>query len=395
MIDESAPLVNFNDTSLAFQARTNARLKRDYWLFKRIDSPFLTKIGPPMIRMAFNLNLPITGLVKKTLFGLFCGGVSIEDTVTKSEELARFNVKTILDYSVEGEKSESGFDATAEEIKETILHGAKHEEVVFSACKLTGMADVDLLGKIQLGESLSDAEKKSYQLTRTRIQSIAATASEQKNPIFIDAEDYWVQRPIDEIAESLMEIYNRETPIVHTTVQLYRHDRLEYLRGLIERSRKKGYILGVKLVRGAYLEKEISLAEEKGYPNPIQPNKEATDLDFNAALKMCVDHVDHVAVCNATHNEYSSQYLTHLISERGLAPNHPHIWFAQLLGMSDHISFNLAHANYNVAKYLPYGPVKAVLPYLLRRAEENTAIAGQSSREVELLRKEIRRRSRL
>ena len=386
------PKLDFNNTKLAFQARSDKKLKKDYWLFRMIDSPFLTSVGPRMINFSLAVKLPIQGIIRRTLFELFCGGESLEETVKTSQYLASFGVKTILDYSVEGERTEAGFDHTCEEIGKTLVHGGQHEEVAFCACKLTGMARIALLEKKQSGAQLSEKEAAEFERIRNRIDSLSRLAAENNTPLFIDAEETWIQDVVDALAEEMMEKYNQEKHVVFTTAQLYRHDRLEYIRGLIKRSKEKGYYMGIKLVRGAYLEKETLRAKEKGYRNPMQPNKESTDRDFDAAVRLCLDHVDTVATCIGTHNETSSHLVAEILHEKGLQIDHPNVWTAQLLGMSDHISFNLAHAGYNVAKYLPYGPVKSVLPYLIRRAEENTAIQGQSSREVELLSREVKRR---
>lgn len=388
-------MLDFSDTRLAFQAKSDQKLRHTFRLMKLIDSPFLTKIGPPMIRTAFKMHLPVEGLVRKTLYGQFCAGENLAASTQTTQALFEYGVRTILDYAVEGEKSEAGFDATLKEMLATLQHGKAHEAVAFTACKLTGLGDFDLMAKKQAGLTLSEAEQAAFQRMEERLDQMGQLAHELGTPFFIDAEETWIQDVIDELAETLMAKYNQERPIVFTTVQLYRHDRLAYLRDLIQRSREQGYVLGVKLVRGAYMEREADRAEEKGYANPIQPDKAATDRDYDAALRLCIEQVDRVAVCAGTHNEKSSLYLAQLMKERGLAANHPHIWFAQLLGMSDHISFNLAHNGYNTAKYLPYGPVRAVMPYLIRRAEENTAIAGQASREVDLLTREVKRRKQV
>ncbi|RMG16435.1 MAG: proline dehydrogenase [Bacteroidetes bacterium] len=386
--------LDFSNTQLAFQAKSDAQLKRAYWLYRMIDSPLITRVGPDLLTLAFKLHLPVKGLVRHTLFELFCGGTSIRDTIKKSEELYRYGVYTILDYSVEGEKNPVGFDATKDEIVATLNHGGQREYIAFSACKLSGLGDVDMMEKRQSGGQLSQEEQQAYQRLRQRVDEICAAAARNRTPIFIDAEESWIQEVIDQLAEEMMEKYNTEAPYVYTTIQFYRKGRIPYLHKLLDSGREKGYLPGIKLVRGAYLEKERERAREMGYPDPMQPNKEATDADYNAALEICVQHIERVAICAGTHNEYSCQYLTELMQQHELPNRHPHIVFAQLLGMSDHISFNLAHAGYRVAKYVPYGPVKAVMPYLIRRAQENTAIAGQSSREVVLLRKELERRKK-
>lgn len=384
--------IDFANTELAFQAKTDAELRRTYWLFRMIDNPFLTKYGPKALMLALRLGLPVQGIVRRTLFELFVGGENLPDTARTSAYLAKFGVQTILDYSVEAEKTEAGFEQTKREIIATLAHGAQHPSVAFSACKLTGLASFELMENIQSGAMLSYDEQAAYERLQQRLEEIAQAAARHQTPVFIDAEESWIQDTIDAMTESLMERYNRERPLIWTTVQLYRHDRIYYLRELIQRSRERGYVLGVKLVRGAYLEKENHRATEMGYPTPMQPSKQACDRDYDAALAFCVRNLHHVALCAGTHNENSTRYLLDLMQTYGIPNDHPNIWFSQLLGMSDNLSFNLGHRGYNVAKYLPYGPVKAVMPYLIRRAEENTAIAGQSSREVQMVREELQRR---
>lgn len=394
---ETKPLtkkLDFDNTELAFSHKNDQQLKRTYRLFKMIDSPFLTRIGPPLVTFALKIGLPLEGIIKRTIFDIFCGGTSLEGTAPRAERLLKAGVYTILDYSVEGEQSEAGFDATRDEIIDTIEHGARNEAVAFSAMKVTGIAHFDFLVKNDTDKKLSPEERTALLNTKARFEAICQRAFDLKQPVFVDAEESWIQDTIDRWTEHLMEKFNRDKPLIYTTVQLYRHDRLSYLTDLIARAKERGYILGVKVVRGAYLEKENDRAEECNYPTPMQPTKDATDRDYNAALRLCLDHIDHVAICAGSHNADSCKLLADLMITRGIPANHPHVVFAQLLGMSDNISFNLAHHGFNVAKYLPYGPVRSVLPYLFRRADENTAIAGQSSREVQLLRREVQRRKK-
>ncbi|MEM9984320.1 MAG: proline dehydrogenase family protein [Bacteroidota bacterium] len=386
------PAIDFENTELAFQAKSNARLRRTYWLFRLIDNPFITKWGSKLLQLALRWRLPVQGLIKHTVFELFVSGEKLKETGETASTLAEYGVYSVLDYSVEGERSEQGFESTKQEMLATLRFASQHAPIVFSACKLTGLASFELMEKIQSGQELTKGEKEAQGKVWLRMDELAQAAHLYGTPLFIDAEETWIQDFIDQVAEALMEKYNQEKPVIWTTVQFYRHDRLSYLQGLIDRSRERGYVLGVKLVRGAYLEKEHARALELGYPTPIQPSKQATDRDYDAGLALCMQHLDHVALCAGTHNEQSSLYLTQLMAEQALPPNHPHVWFCQLLGMSDHISFNLAHQGYRCAKYLPYGPVRAVIPYLIRRANENTSIAGQSGREVTLLRKELKRR---
>jgi proline dehydrogenase len=401
-MNKVAPQLDFSNTQLAFQAKSDLQLRKAYWLFKMIGIPWINAIGPKLLSTSLKIGLPVKGIVKKTLFEVFCGGESLAETARTSAYLFQFNVRTILDYSVEGERNEEGFDRTANEIVNTLLHGGNHEEVAFSACKITGFGKINLLEKAQLvlregkplSEGLSEKDLAAFEQVRARIDKICQTAVDQKTPVFIDAEESWMQDTIDMLAEEMMEKYNGENAWVATTVQMYRWDRLVYLKELIQRSKTKGYQLGIKVVRGAYLEKETDRAEEMGYKNPMQPDKQSTDHDYDVALRLCIENIDHVHICAGTHNETSSLLLTQLMKEKGLPNDHSHILFSQLLGMSDHISFNLGHAGYNTAKYLPYGPVKAVMPYLIRRANENTSVAGQSSRELKLLRTEFSRRKK-
>lgn len=383
--------INFSNTEFAFAAKSDAQLKKATLLYTLMGNPLLSKFGPKAVELAFQLSLPVTGIVKSTLFEIFCGGTSIEDTVPTSSHLNEYKVKTILDYSVEGEETEAGFDACRDEIIRTLVHGGKTEAVAFTACKITGLGRFDLLAKAQTNEPLSTAEQQELDAVWKRIEAICAAAVANQTPVFIDAEESWIQDAIDAMAEAMMAKFNIETPWIFTTVQLYRHDRLAYLENLLAGSEGK-YIPGVKLVRGAYHEKESARAAAMGYRDPIQPNKAATDRDYDAALRLCMKHIDRVAICAGTHNEQSSLLLTELMAAANLPNNHPHIVFAQLLGMSDNLSFNLAHEGYTSAKYLPYGPVKAVVPYLMRRAQENSSVAGQTGRELMLLRKEMKRR---
>ncbi|MBX7243584.1 MAG: proline dehydrogenase family protein [Bacteroidia bacterium] len=388
-------LPDFNNTELAFKARTDAQLKQALRLFQMIDSPLLANIGPKLMIYSFEIGLPIENIVKKTLFQQFCGGTSIENTVPASEAMYKYKVKTILDYSVEGEKNETGFDETCREIIATLVHGGKTESVAFTACKITGLASFDLLAKIQANVQLTPVEVMAWEKVKERVEAICNASVENNTPVFIDAEESWIQETIDALAESMMEKYNTTKPLIYTTVQLYRHDRLNYLKELIRRSENRKYFLGVKLVRGAYMEKEAERAASFSTRNPIQKSKEDTDRDYDFALELCMEHLHHVAICAGTHNENSSIKLAEMMREKSIPKNHPHILFAQLYGMSDHISFNLSHHGFNVAKYLPYGPVKAVMPYLMRRAQENTSISGQSGRELTLLKKENRRRKKV
>jgi proline dehydrogenase len=320
------------------------------------------------------------------------GGVSIQDSEHVIQKLGSFGVGTILDYSVEGEKSEPGFDLTMNELLRTIEKAKTTSYIPFSVFKVTGLASSELLEKIQSGAKLTDDEKAAYSRARDRVNVICRKAYENKVPVLVDAEETWIQEPIDALAEEMMGLYNKEKAIVFNTYQLYRTASLSNLHSDHKKAVDNNYFLGAKAVRGAYMEKERARAEKMGYPDPIQINKEATDKAFNEALQFCITHIDKISVMCGSHNEYSNQYLARLMHENRIKKDDPRVWFAQLFGMSDNISFNLARAGYKVAKYVPYGPVRAVMPYLFRRASENTSVAGQSSRELLMIRKELKRR---
>ena len=344
-------------------------------------------------QVAFKLRLPIKGTIKRTIFSQFCGGESIQESIDTSTRLAEFGVDTILDYSIEGKVSDEDFDATVDEIIATIQEGKRNENIPFAVFKVTGIGRFDLLNKANPGiEHLNEVDRKTYNELVNRVDLICKAAHEASQPLFIDAEESWIQDSIDRIATDMMRRYNKEKAIVFNTLQMYRHDRLEYFRKEIVAAKNESYFLGVKIVRGAYMEKERDRAEEMGYPSPIQPDKAATDRDFDLALDLAIHHIDMVSICAGSHNEESSMLLTKLMKEHNIDKSNSSVYFAQLLGMSDHISFNLAYEGYKVAKYVPYGPVKEVMPYLIRRAEENTSVAGQTGRELSLINKERKRR---
>ncbi len=386
-------MISFDDTEIAFKSKSNKDLNRAYWLFKMVGSPTFVKFGKFATNAAFSIHLPIEGLIKKTIFKQFCGGESIKDCDAAINSLAKYGIGTILDYSVEGKTSESDFDSTVDEIIATVERSKSNPNIPFAVFKVTGIARFDILEKANDGiAKLSDKDRKSYDLVVSRVDKICKAAFDANTSLFIDAEETWIQDTIDRLVYEMMLKYNQKSGIVYNTLQMYRHDRLAFLQTMIESAKKDKIIYGVKLVRGAYMEKERDRAKEKGYPSPIQPTKNATDNDFDQALELLIENIDHVAICAGTHNEESSKKLVELIEKNGLEKTDKRIYFAQLLGMSDHISYNLSNHKFNVAKYVPYGPVKEVMPYLLRRADENTSVAGQTSRELGLLLKEKARR---
>lgn len=384
--------VSFEDTSIAFSTQSDFKLRKTYWLFALMNKGWLVNLGTFFIKIALRLRLPIKLLIKNTIFGQFCGGESIPDAEKTIQTLHDAHVGTILDFSVEGEETEKSFDDTTLEILRTIERASESSDIPFSVFKITGLASAELLEAVQVGDSLDKPQKAEFDRVLKRVDSLCRRACERNVRIFIDAEESWIQDTIDTLAYAMMDRYNHERPVVYNTYQMYRWESLEHLRRDTEEARAKGYYLGVKLVRGAYLEKERLRAHEEEYQDPIQATKEATDRDFNAAIDYCLENRSVVSICLGTHNEYSCQYCLQQMNRMGIASGDEHIYFAQLLGMSDNISYNLASAGYNVAKYVPYGPVEAVMPYLFRRADENKSIAGQSSREFTLVSNELKRR---
>ena len=385
--------LNFQDTATAFADKSDSELQEKYRLFKMMNSSFLTEFGTKAVQFALALNLPVKGLIKDTLYKQFCGGETIEECQPTIEKLGRSRIGTILDYSVEGKSEEEDFGKTKDEIKRTIERARADELIPFAVFKITGIAPLGTLEKVSSGVELTQKGKWKWEQINNRVEDICKFAYSLNQPVFIDAEESWIQNGIDFLATEMMGKFNTEQPLIYNTIQLYRHDRLDFLKKSHEKAQQNGYILAVKLVRGAYMEKERERAEEMNYPSPIQPTKEATDHDFDAAVEYCLDNIETISFVAGTHNERSTQLLAQKMEERGISHNHPRVYFSQLYGMSDNLSYVLAKNAYNVSKYVPYGPVKDAVPYLIRRAQENTSVMGQMSRELDLIRKELKRRS--
>ncbi len=386
-------IIPFDNTEVAFRARDDLSLKRSQWLFRLIQIPWLVGIGTWLGKVALTLRLPINPILKFTFFHQFCGGETLQECRQTVRSLGRFRVGSILDYSVEAAKNETTFDKTTEEILKTIGLATVDAHIPFCVFKVTGVARFELLEKIQAGELLTFAEMGEWQRARERIFRICNRAHENNVSLFVDAEDSWIQDPIDRVVEEMMALFNKRRALIYTTAQMYRTDRRAFLEKAIQKAKSGKYFVGVKLVRGAYMEKERARATRNGYPSPIHPTKPDTDRAFDSALLYLMYELETVALCLGTHNLASTQLMTEQIEERKLLPTDRRLYFAQLYGMGDHLSFPLAEAGFNVAKYIPYGPVRDVFPYLVRRAEENTSIAGQSSRELHLINAEINRRA--
>ena len=384
--------INFEDTKTAFRIKSDRDLRRAYVLFKLISYPILVKIGNPVIRLFSALRIPVGWIVKPTAFKHFVGGETLEDCQPAVEKLKTANVYSILDYSVEGKETEKAINAALEETLRAVKNAGSNPDIPFAVFKPTAFGShkaLEILSSDKTPDRTSQEEGEKF---RDRIGILCRTAFENDIPIMIDAEDTYIQHFIDRVVIEMMQKYNRERTIVFNTYQMYRHDRIDILKADIKKAREEKFFLGAKFVRGAYMERERARAARMGYQDPIQPDKEHTDRDYNLALKISIENLDVVSIFNGTHNEKSSMYLTELMKEHGVEPSDKRIWFSQLYGMSEHISFNLSAAGFNVAKYVPYGPVRYVLPYLMRRVEENTSVKGQTGRELALIKKERQRR---
>ncbi len=386
--------IDFEDTGTAFHIKSGRDLRRAYALFKLISFPVLVKIGNPVIRFLSAIRLPIGWIVKPTAFRQFVGGETLEECQPVVEKLKTAGVYSILDYSVEGGESDKAIEAALQETLRAVRHAGANPDIPFAVFKPTAFGNNRAL-EVLSGQNEPDGEIRAEgEKFRSRIDLLCRTAFENDIPILIDAEDTFYQNFIDRVVMEMMRVYNKKRAIVFNTYQMYRHDRIGILEADIATARKEKFHLGAKFVRGAYMERERERARRMNYPDPIQPDKEHTDRDYNLALKISMDNIDTVSIFNGTHNEYSSLYLTELMTERGIDPGDTRIWFSQLYGMSEHISFNLAAKGFNVAKYVPYGPVRFVLPYLMRRVEENTSVKGQTGRELSLIKKERQRRKK-
>lgn len=384
--------LSFDNTEVAFKHKTTKELQKARRLFGLFNNKFLVEQGPKLAYFGLTIGLPIKGMIKKTIFDQFCGGEDIETSYPYAKKLNDNGVGAILDYSVEGDGNEKSYQRAFEEIQQVILYAAGKPGFPFAVFKCTGLGPIDLMEKRSYGEKFSKEEELIYQTFVGRVDHLCHLANENNVRLFIDAEESWIQDAIDALTYDMMAKYNTENAIVFNTIQLYRKNQIGEIEKQISKARENGYHIGFKLVRGAYMEKEAERAASMGYENPIQPTKEATDADYNIALRLCFKNNDICQISAGTHNEESCYLLAQLIEEQGIERNDQRFWFAQLYGMSDHISYNLASEGFNVAKYLPYGPVKEVLPYLARRAKENSSVKGQVGRELRLISKEIIRR---
>lgn len=385
-------MVDFNDTKTAFILKSDAQLRKAYWLFKLVANKSLVGLGKKASSLAIKLGLPIRTVVKQTVYDQFVGGESIEECEPIINKLQEYNVFALLDFAVEGKETDADFDATKDEIVQTIKYGAKRDGIPFAVFKVTGVAAFPLLEKYSAGKAFSELESRAWTRAKNRIEEICYTAHKFGMCIMIDAEESWIQKAIDEMALEMMQRFNKEQIVVVNTLQMYRVDRFSFLKESYQLAQDKQFKLGVKLVRGAYMEKERQRAEELNYADPIHANKDGSDKSYDEGIEFVLNHYEDTLLVAGSHNEESARKLAGKMEAKGIAHNHPNVWFSQLYGMSDNLSFNLAAGGYNVVKYLPFGPVNETLPYLIRRAEENTSAGGQSTRELGLIQQEIKRR---
>ncbi|WP_029036181.1 proline dehydrogenase family protein [Salinimicrobium xinjiangense] len=382
----------FNDTETAFRLKSDSELNRAIFLFEMIDRPLLVKAGTTMTNLALKVHLPVETLIKKTVFNQFCGGVTEKDCLPTIEKMYSKNLHSILDYSVEGKEKESEFEKAIERKTNIVKFISGREEMPFAVFKPTGIGRFELWQKVSANASLSLEEEEEWQRVKNRVNRICEEAYKQGVRLLADAEESWMQDAADILIEEMMFKYNREKAIIFNTLQCYRWDRMQYIKDLHSRAKEQGFIVGAKIVRGAYLEKENERAAKMGYLSPICENKEATDVNYNGVLTYCLAHIDDISVFIGSHNEMSNYLALQIMEDKGIDKNDDRVWFSQLFGMSEHISYNLAEAGYNVAKLVPFGPVREVVPYLIRRAEENTSVKGQTGRELALLYEERKRR---
>lgn len=385
----------FDNTEHAFSSKSDAELKKAHFLFQLIGNPSLTNFGTLFFKLPFATNLPfVKPVIKETIYKQFVGGETAEEAVKVAKDLYKYGVSSILDYSVEGQTEEAEFD----HVKDVMLHLVElakyNPEIPFVVFKPTAFGRIELFDKVGKKQALTTEEQIRWENIRSRFDVVCKAGFDADVNIMVDAEETWMQDAADDLTDEMMMKYNVNRPLVWNTLQMYRHDRLAYLKKMFEKAEAEGYYLGYKVVRGAYMEKEREKAQSEGYSSPIQPTKEASDRDYNAALRFIIEHHSRFGLFAGSHNEYSCELLINLLKENGIEGSNPNFWFGQLYGMSDNISFNIAHLGYNIAKYLPYGPIKEVMPYLIRRAQENTSVKGQTGRELGLITKELERRKK-
>lgn len=401
--------ISFENTACAFAAKSNQELKKANFLYNVMGTPWMVNAALKITPLFIKWKIPLTDfLIRKTIFQQFVGGETLEETKSVVDKLGKYNVQVILDYGVEGKEGEENFENARQEFIKVIDYASTQANIPFMSVKVTGFARFGLLEKLDTAmntlpgtlmkrylyavETLTENEKEEWHKVRLRTQQVCEAGDKKNVCVLIDAEDSWIQGPVDALTILMMDIFNKKKAVIYNTIQLYRHDRLQFLIDSHSAAVERNFIFGIKLVRGAYLEKERNRAVEMNYPSPIHTSKADCDKDFNGSVEFCINHLDKIAVVVASHNEYSNLYTTQLLDQKGLPHDHPHVHFSQLYGMSDNITFNLAKSGFSVSKYLPFGPIKDVIPYLMRRAQENSSVSGQTNRELVLIKTELQRR---
>ena len=382
----------FEDTETAYQTKTDGNLYKAKTMFQLMGNNGLVSLGSSLATLALSLHLPVSSLFRWTVYNHFCGGETFTECKKTIQVLGKSNVGVLLNYGVELKETEEDFDKTIAKNLEALEFAGKNKSVKALCVKLTGFGRLALFEKIQQGDKLTPEEKKEFTAFRKRFEKLCDVASKNEVALYVDAEESWIQNPLDELVEEMMAKHNKKNCIVFNTFQMYRWDRLDYLEEQMKKAKDGNYILGAKLVRGAYMEKERERAKEMGYPSPIHKNKKAVDKDFDEAVNLCLDNLESLFVCIASQSEESNLLAIQQIDKKKIERTSERIIFSQLYGMGDNITFNLAKLGLTATKYLPYGPVKDVIPYLIRRAQENTSVSGQTSREFQLIKKEIKRR---
>lgn len=391
--------ISFDNTENAFACKSDKGLEKAKFLFNSMRFRWIVAAGVRLTPFAMKTGLPVRGLIRETIFKQFVGGETLEEIAPIASILAKYGVDVILDYGVEGKEGEKNFDRAAEEFIRVINYAAAQPNIPFISIKVTAFARFKLLERLHEAPRLrsgihdNEAEEEEWKRVKDRMYRICTAAAKKNVGVLIDAEESWIQDPVDRLAIEMMEIFNKEKAVIYNTIQLYRHDRLHFLKLSSQIAQQQKFIAAFKLVRGAYMEKERARAAQKGVQSPIQVNKQSTDAAYNDAVTFCIDNLENIACIVASHNEASCLLAVKLVDKKQLPVHHPHLHFSQLYGMSDHISFNLAKAGFSVSKYLPFGPINEVIPYLMRRAQENSSVSGQTGRELSLIKEELKRRN--
>lgn len=374
----------------AFSHYSISQLRRTKVLFKILQNPLVSWFSGFVPHIPILLRLPfVKSLIKHYIFSHFCGGEDWKEVHQSALKLQKQNILSSLDYSVECKQTEQDYETTKKVLLNVLEEAKNLSHIPFCVLKITGLGRFALLEKIHNGQTLSDNEKAEWQRVQSRFDSICEKAVDCNTKLLVDAEESWIQKPIDNIVKRAMKRHNQNEPMIYNTYQLYLKAKYEQLKTDWEKAKEKGYILGSKLVRGAYMEKETKRAVKMHLPNPIQPSKAKCDQDFNDSLKFCLKHIDDFGIYIGTHNIESTQKARQLMQEYGIAKSDERVFFSQLLGMREILSYELAQQDYLVSKYTPFGKIAEVIPYLLRRIQENSSVKDQLNDEIKVITREL------